>query len=79
MAAIWLTITGVAEVAPGTYTWAERVLTFSIAGFASLGTAESIRVGAGVRVTERLAVWAGSGLLQIVALWVSFLKPLAHD
>jgi len=79
MMMIWVTLAGVANPAPGTYSTGERVLTVTIAGSAILGGAASIKAGAGVRIVERIAAWALFAILQVAALWASFATRLVHD
>ncbi len=76
---IWLTITGVASIAPGTYTPPERALSLCIALLGVLGAADSLRAGSGAGTARRLAAWAGFGALQVLAIWASLRPALAQD
>ena len=77
MGAVWLTITGIAPVAPGSYSSTEILLTMVIAIACLTGGYTSIRM------CGQLSMWVGMfalfGALQVLALWVSFMELFAYD
>ncbi len=75
---IWLSLLGLSRVASGQYTALEIVATFFMAGFAVFGVGASIAVGRTLRPGVRAMAVVFFAALQVVAMWVSFLKPIAN-
>ena len=75
---IWRFLLGLSQIASGHYTAIEIVSTVFMAGFSVAGIAKSIQLGETLRPTGRALAVSLFGVLQVAAMWVSFLKPIAN-
>jgi len=75
---IWLFLLDLSQIASGHYTLIEIVSTVFMAGFSVVGVLRSIQLGKTLRPTGRALAVSLFGALQVVAMWVSFLKPIAN-
>ena len=75
---IWLFLLGVSRIANGHYTPIEILLTILMAGFSVVGVVRSIPLGRALAVSGRVLVVAVFTAVQVAAMWVSFLKPIAN-
>ena len=75
---IWLFLLGLSRVVSGHFTTIEVVATLFMAGFSVAGVARSIAVGKSLRPLLRVLVFILFAALQVGAMWVSFLKPIAN-
>ena len=75
---IWLFLLGLSRIANGHYTVAEVIATFVMAGAAIVGVVKSVALGRSSTWAARILAFAGFGLFQFVAMWVSFLQPIAN-
>ena len=74
---IWLYVLGIARVVTGSFSPTELVCTVVIAGCSLAGAGSCITLARPFRLAQvvtGLALFA----LQVAALWVSFLGPIAH-
>jgi hypothetical protein len=74
---IWLFLLGVSRIANGHFTPVEIFLTFVMAGFSLVGAVRSVSLGKPLRVSGRALAIILFALIQVAAMWVSFLKPIA--
>ncbi len=75
---IWLFLLGLSRIANGHYTAIEIVLTLIMAGFSIAGLVTSLRLGQSQRAVIRMLAFTVFGLLQIIAMRISFLEPIAN-
>lgn len=75
---IWLFLLGLSRVANGHYTAIEVIATFFMAGFAGAGVVKSIPLGRPVPIIGRVFTVILFAIVQVAAMWVSFLKPIAN-
>jgi hypothetical protein len=75
---IWLFLLGVSRIANGRFTPIEIAATFFMAAFSLVGGATSIQLGKPLRFTGRLLAISLFAMLQVAAMWLSFLKPVAN-
>jgi len=75
---IWLFLLGLSQIASGHYTVTEILSTVFMAGFSVTGIVKSIQLGKTLRPTGRVLAVSLFGVLQVAAMWVSFLKPIAN-
>ena len=75
---IWLFLLGLSRIANGHYTVIEIVSTVFMAGFSVAGVRTSVLLGRPLRPTGRVLVAVLFTSLQVGAMWVSFLQPIAH-
>lgn len=78
VALIWLFLFGLSPVASGHYTVIEIVLTFFMAGFSVAGIVNALVLGKGLPPISKVAMVVLFGLLQVGAVWISFLRPIAN-
>jgi hypothetical protein len=74
---IWLFLLGVSRIANGYFTPVEVFLTFVMAGASLVGALFTVSVGKPLRVNGRVLAIMLFALIQIAAMWISFLKPIA--
>ena len=72
MAAIWAYLLGLSDIASGTYSHLEVILTVVIALFAALGIWKCLREGRSVLIRGRLAMVFGGLVLQAIFMAFSF-------
>ena len=75
---IWLFLLGLSRIANGHYTALEIVLTFVMAACSSAGVVRSLARGRSLPVSGRVVAFALFAALQVAAMWVSFLRPIAN-
>jgi hypothetical protein len=75
---IWLFLLGVSRIANGHFTPIEIVATFFMAAFSLAGAAASIHLGRPLRFARRIMAISLFAILQVAAMWLSFLKPIAN-
>jgi hypothetical protein len=75
---IWLFLMGLSGVASGTYTPIEVVSTVLMAGFAMVGLVAAVRVGRPLPWLWRVAMLALFAVIQVGAMWISFLHQIAN-
>ena len=77
--ASWLTVAGIWQMIPGSFSMAEILLTVVIAPLCVVGGYYSAKVDRGEARKNRYWVYPAFAVLQIIAILVSFLEPLAYD
>lgn len=75
---IWLFLLGLSRIANGHYTPIEVVSTFVMIGCSLVGVATSIQLGRPVPVMKRLSMFLLFAVMQLIVMWVSFLRPIAN-
>jgi hypothetical protein len=75
---IWLFLLGLSQVANGHYTAIEVISTSLIAGFSGAGVIKSIPLGRSLPVIRRVFTVILFAVVQVAAMWVSFLRPIAN-
>ncbi len=75
---IWLFLLGLSRIANGRYTPVEVVSTLVMAVCSVSGALATFSLGRPLSLLRRAAVFALFGGLQLAAMWVSFLEPIAH-
>jgi hypothetical protein len=75
---IWLFVFGLSRLANGTYTTVELALTIVMAVCSAMGAWKSVGLGRRLSAGRRLALFVLFAVLQLAAMWVSFLKPIAN-
>ena len=75
---IWLFLLGISRLANGQYTAIEIVCTMFMAAFAAVGVGASPRLGMKLRMGGRIATVVVFAMLQVAAMWASFLKPVVN-
>ena len=75
---IWLFLVGLSRIANGHYTPIEIVLTFVMAACSVAGLAKSFPLGRSLSVVGRVAAFVLFAAVQVVAMWASFLRPIAN-
>lgn len=74
---IWSFLLGLSSIANGTYTVAEIVATFVMAGSSVSGLAKSVAASRGIGIAARVTFIGGFALAQIAALAVSMTRAVA--
>jgi hypothetical protein len=75
---IWLFLLGVSRIANGHYTPIEIASTFVMAACSLSGAFAGFLLGRSLSLLRRVVAFVGFGVLQVVAMWVSFLGPIAN-
>jgi hypothetical protein len=75
---IWLFLLGVSNFASGKYTPIEIVSTVLMAGFSVLGIMAAVQEGKPLAWAQRIALFIVFAVVQVGAMLVSFLKPIAN-
>ena len=75
---IWLFLLGLSRVASGHYTTIEVVSTCVMAACSSIGAVRSIAVGRPLSIGSRVISFAAMAVVQVAAMWVSFLRLVAN-
>jgi hypothetical protein len=78
MVLIWLFLLGLSRIANGHYTLIEIVLTFVMAACSMVGLVKSFAVGRSTPIRERVTAFVLFAVMQVAAMWVSFLGPIAN-
>jgi hypothetical protein len=74
---IWLFLFGVSTIANGRYTRTEVGATVAMVAFAAAGVPASLRLGQSLRPLSRVVTVAVFAVFQMVAMWISFVRPIA--
>jgi hypothetical protein len=75
---IWLFLLGFSRIASGHYTPIEVLSTFLMVGCSVVGGIRSVPLGRPLRAVQRILVFIVFALMQLGAMWVSFLTPIAN-
>lgn len=75
---IWMFLLGMSSIANGTYTLAEILATFVMAGCSVGGLVTSVPTSRGATIAVRLAVIGLFAVLQIAAMAISMMKAIAN-
>ena len=75
---IWLFLLGLSRLASGHYTPIEVASTVLMAGFAVAGLAKVASVGNPLRLPGRVFTVALFAVVQVAAMWLSLLRPIAN-
>ena len=75
---IWLFLLGLSRIANGTYTVAEIIATFLMAGFSVFGLAKTIGASRGVAPGMRFTCILAFAIFQIAAMAVSMMRAVAN-
>jgi hypothetical protein len=75
---IWLFLLGLSGIASGHFTPIEIISTFFMAGFSLVGAIKSISLGKALGPRGRLLTFLLLAGVQVGAMWVSFLRPIAN-
>jgi len=75
---IWLFLLGLSRIANGQYAPIEVVSTFLMAVFSVAGVIRSVPLGRPLRTVDRVLVFVIFAALQVGAMWVSLLEPIAQ-
>lgn len=78
MILIWLYLLGMSSFAAGHYTTAEIILTGAIAVCSLVGIVFCRRTGKVLSLGERMSLFGLFVILQLGAMWISFLQPFAN-
>jgi hypothetical protein len=75
---IWLFLLGLSRIANGHYTSIEVISTFFMMAFSIAGGVKCVQLGRSLPAAGRtLAFFLFAGM-QVAAMWVSFLRPIAN-
>jgi hypothetical protein len=75
---IWLFLLGLSQLASGRYTPIEVVMTVVMAVCSAVGGAKSVRLGRSLSAAGRVTAFLMFAGLQVAAMWVSLLEPMAR-
>jgi hypothetical protein len=75
---IWLFLLGLSRIASGHYTVIEIVSTFVMAACSVAGSVKCVALGRSLPAGSRVAAFLLFAALQVAAMWVSFLRPIAN-
>jgi hypothetical protein len=75
---IWLFLLGLSRIASGHYTPIEVTATFLMVAFSVAGVVTCVQLGKALRAAERVFMFLLFAALQLAAMWVSFLGPIAN-
>jgi hypothetical protein len=75
----FMTISGVLEIIPGSFSTAEVVLSVGAGGCCALGGYRSAKIGPGETRRTGYPVRVGFSVLQVLAIALSMIEPLAYD
>lgn len=75
---IWLFLLGVSKIANGHLSLIEIISTVFMIGFSLAGFVKSIRLGVSLRPIERVLAFILFGVLQVVAMRISFVDLIAN-
>lgn len=75
---IWLFLLGLSRVANGHYTPIEVASTFIMFGCSIVGVMKSVRLGRSLPASARVITFVMFAVMQFVAMWASFLRPIAN-
>ena len=75
---IWLFLLDLSRIANGHYTPVELISTFVMAACSVAGVFKSVSLGRPLSVVGRIVVFVLFAALQVAAMWLSFLRPIAN-
>lgn len=75
---IWLFLLGLSRIANGHYTPIEVASTVVMIACSIVGFVKCLQLGRPLRAMGRLSVFLLFSAMQFVAMWVSFLEPIAN-
>lgn len=75
---IWMFLLGVSRIANGTYSATEIAMTVVMAGCSVVGSVNCVQLGRPLPLVSRAGWFAVFAILQIGAMWVSLLRPIAN-
>jgi len=75
---IWLFLLGLSRIASGHYTPIEVVSTFMMVAFSVVGVVGGMSLGKPLRPRAKIFAFMLFASVQLAAMWVSFLKPIAN-
>ena len=75
---IWLFLLGLSRLASGRYTPIEIGSTFLMAAFAIVGLTGVVSVGKPLRLRGAISTVALFAVVQVAAMWLSLLRPIAN-
>ena len=75
---IWLFLLGLSRIANGQFTSIEILLTVVMAACCAAGIFKSVPLGRSLSAGRRAATFVLFAALQVAAMWVSFLRPIAN-
>ncbi len=75
---IWLFLLGLSRIANGHYTPVEIALTVVMAACSVAGVVKTVSLGRSLSPVGRLTAFVLFAALQVAAMWVSFLRPIAN-
>ena len=78
MMLIWMYLLGIATFFSGSFSPIEIVLTVLIGGFAVAGIAACLRSSSSSLVTHRIAGFVIFAIVQVAAMWMSFMPAFAN-
>lgn len=76
---IWLFLLGLSQIANGTYSVTEILSTIVMVGCSVVGIAQCLPLGRSLGIGRRVSMAALFAIVQVAAMWVSFLEPIATD
>lgn len=75
---IWLFLLGLSRIANGHYTAIEVVSTFVMMALSVVGVVKCVQLGRPLRAVGRGSLFLMFAAMQVAAVWVSFLRPIAN-
>lgn len=75
---IWLFLLGLSRIANGHYTPIEVASTVVMAACSVVGVIRSLELGRPLRALRRVSTFLLFAVVQVAAMWVSFLRPIAN-
>lgn len=76
---IWLFLLGLAGLASGRYSPTEVAATVVMAGCSLFGGMNAIQLGRSLRPMRKILVFVLFLVLQLLVMWVSFMRTIAYD
>ena len=78
MVLIWMYLLGIATFFTGSFSLAEILLTVLIGGFSAVGIAACLRWRSASPIAHRIAGFAAFAIIQMAAMWISFMPAFAN-
>ncbi len=75
---IWLFLLGLSRIANGHYTPIEVISTFLMMAFSLVGVVKCVQLGRPLPAVGRTLTFFLFAGMQVAAMWVSFLRPIAN-
>lgn len=76
---IWLFLLGLSGLASGRYSPTEKAATLVMMGCSLFGAVNAIQLGRSLRPLRRILVFVLFLVLQLVMMWISFMRVIAYD